>query len=81
MTIQQIYNDYLPDNSIWSEEEDKVRKVKNIVFHKLTEADRRIILLYADLQSLRKLGKMLGISTASACITVQRIRKEIQNNL
>ena len=57
---------------------DDIIKLKKIIFYKLTEAERRIIILYAQEESLRKLGALLGISTASAWIEVNKIRKKIK---
>ena len=78
MTTQEIYEDYRPNESIFNNETDDIIKLKKIIFNKLSEAERRIIILYAQEESLRKLGALLGISTASAWIEVNRIRKKIK---
>ena len=70
-------NDYRFDSSIFSEDDPKVAKVKRIIENDLSQADRTIILLYAECGSYRKLGKMLGLSHMTARTEIMRIRKQI----
>lgn len=70
-------NDYRFDPSIFSEDDPKVAKVKRIIENDLSQADRTIILLYAECGSYRKLGKMLGLSHMTARTEIMRIRKQI----
>ena len=78
MKVSDLYKDYQPTNDPFTEEDENVSKVKTIIFSDvLSEAERRIIILYAEYQSLRELGKTLGISTASAWIAVNKIRRKI----
>ena len=48
---------------------------------KLTEADRRILYLYADTASMRETGKALGVSASTVYYIVKRIRQQIKNEL
>lgn len=48
---------------------------------KLTEADRRILYLYADTSSMRKTGEALGVSASTVYYIVKRIRQQIKNEL
>lgn len=50
-------------------------------FSALPVADRIIMLLYAENQSLRKTAKTLGVSYATTRKTVNEIRKELKNKL
>ena len=79
--IVRQYNDILADfcvdGSIFSTEPDKVRRVKEIVLQRLDPVDRAIILLYADCQSLRDLGKRLGVSHSSVRSIVDGIKDKI----
>ena len=77
MKIEEILEDYKPDNTIWSNEDERVNAIKNVIYTKLDEVDRRIIILYAELGSLRKLGKELGISASSAYLKIKDIKKKI----
>ncbi len=79
MNINQILDEYKPDNSILSEEDIQINKLKNIIYNELNEVDRRIILMYADSGSLRKLGKELGVCASTALTKINEIRKKIYN--
>ena len=48
---------------------------------KLTEADRRILYLYADTASMRKTGDALGVSASTVFYIIKRIRKLITDEL
>lgn len=74
---KDIRKDYELDKTIFNDEPDKVRRVKEIVMTKLDPVDRTIILLYADCGSLRTLGKRLGISHASVKPIIDRIQERI----
>lgn len=62
--------------------QDTDRKVAllNAIDH-LTEADRRILYLYADTASMRETGKALGVSASTVYYIVKRIRQQIKNEL
>lgn len=77
MTKDEIYSDYLPDDSVFSEETEEINHLKHIIFDKLTESERRIIILYTELQSVRKVAKLLFISPSSAWNEISRIKKKI----
>lgn len=51
--------------------------LKEVIFQDLTEIDRRIILLYAELGSQRKMGKLMGLSPASINKIIKQIREKI----
>lgn len=77
INLNRILEDYQPDNDIFSEEPEVVAKLKDVIFNRLSEIDRRVILLYAELQSQRKVAKLLGVSASTVNILIRRIRKEI----
>ena len=61
---------------------DDDRKVKLLsAIGKLSEADRRILYLYADTASMRDTGKALGVSASTVYYIVKRIRQQIKNEL
>ena len=61
---------------------DTDRKVALInAIGKLTEADRRILYLYAETASMRETGKALGVSASTVYYIVKRIRQQIKNEL
>ena len=74
---KSIREDYRYDGSLFTEEPDRVARVKYIIDNKLSQVDRTLILLYADCQSLRKLGKRLGLSHTCVANEIRRIRETI----
>lgn len=76
-TYRGIRQDYRFNPSIMNDDDERVARVKEIIQKKLTTVDRTIILLYADCQSYRKLGSMLGLSHMTVRKECLRIRKKI----
>lgn len=64
---------------IFNDDDSKVALL-NAIDH-LTEADRRILYLYADTASMRDTGKALGVSASTVYYIVKRIRQQIKNEL
>ena len=81
--LKDILIDYQIDNDIFSEEEEITQKVKEIIWDddKINEIDRRIIFMYADLASLRKLGAELSVSGSAIHKRIKEIRQKIYDNL
>lgn len=65
--------------NIFQDDDRKVALLSAI--GKLTEADRRILYLYADTASMRETGKALGVSASTVFYIVKRIRQQIKNEL
>ena len=64
---------------IFKDDDRKVALLRAI--GKLTEADRRILYLYADTASMRETGKALGVSASTVFYIIRRIRNFILNEL
>lgn len=79
--MKLIIEDYAPDDDIFSEEDDKTNRIKHIIYDCLDEVDRRCLLMYAELGSLRKLGLELGISASSAYLKIKAIKEIIYDKL
>lgn len=80
--IEEILDDYRPnDDDIFNEDTEEMKKLKKIIYTNLDEVDRRVILLYAELGSLRKLGSILGVSASSAFLKIKTIKKKIHDLL
>ncbi len=77
INMKRILEDYLPDDDIMSEEEFRVNAIKHIIYDKLSETDKRVILLYAELGSQREVGRKLGVSASTVNILIKRIREDI----
>ena len=64
---------------IFNDDDSKVELLRAI--GQLTEADRRILYLYAETASMRETGKALGVSASTVFYIVKRIRQQIKNEL
>ena len=67
------------DIDIFNDTDRKVALLNAI--GKLTEADRRILYLYAETASMRETGKALGVSASTVYYIVKRRRQQIKNDL
>jgi transcriptional regulator of aromatic amino acid metabolism len=74
---REIKDDYAWHPDIFTKDDERVSKIKEIINTKLSLVDKTIILLYADCQSYRKLGKRLGVSHMTIRTECQRIKKII----
>ena len=75
--FRSIQEDYAWDPSIFSEEDERVARLKYIINRKLTQPERAIFLLYTEMQSYRKLGERLNISHTTCRTLVEQIKKKI----
>ena len=75
--IYAIIAKYSPNDDIFNEDDEEVQKLKKIIYNDLDEVDRRILLMYAELGSLRKLAKEIGVSATAAYFRVKQIREKI----
>lgn len=74
---REIKDDYAWHPDIFTKDDERVSKIKEIINTKLSLVDKTIILLYADCQSYRKLGKRLGVSHMTIRDECLRIKKII----
>ena len=72
-----IKQDYAYDADIMSNDDPRVARLKYIIDAKLSLVDKTIILLYADCQSYRKLGKKMRLSHMTMRRECMRIKKII----
>lgn len=72
-----VKQEYAFDPSIFSVDDDRVSRIKEIISTRLSVPDRTLILLYAEYQSYRKLGEQLGLSHMTVRREILRIRKII----
>lgn len=77
--FRKIKEDYAFNPDIMNDEDERVSRIKEIIDTKLSLADKTIILLYADCQSYRKLGKRMGVSHMTIRRDCQRIKRIILN--
>lgn len=79
--IKQWLEDYKPSTDIFNDDDEKVHRIKEIVFDVLSETDRRILILYAEMQSMRDVAKKLNVSASTVYLKIQEIRKIVTDNL
>lgn len=82
-TAAQLYKatkeDYAYDGSIFTEDSPRVARTKWIIENRLDDAEKIIIRLYCELQSMAKVAKLLGIGRSTAAKEVKRIKTKILN--
>lgn len=79
--LRAILDEYRYEDMIFSQHDDRIQRIKQIINKELTDADRIIFLVYTETQSYRALGKLLGVSHTTAGSEVRRIRKLITDKL
>lgn len=72
-----VEEEYRFEDTIFSRDTSAMREVKRIV-QNLDAADRKILILYAETQSLSEVALLLGISKTSMFNEITRIRKIIK---
>lgn len=75
--FRQIKQEYAYNPDIMSTDDPRVARLKEIIDTKLSQVDKTIILLYADCQSYRKLGKRMNLSHMTCRREILRIKKII----
>ena len=79
INIKRIMEDYEP-KGLWSEDGELIDRIKEVIWD-LPEVEKRVILLYTDLQSYRQVGKYLGVSSTTAFNLIKKIKEKILENL
>lgn len=75
--FKEIREDYAYNPDIFNDEPERIARTKYIINHRLSQVDRTLIILYADCQSYRKLGKRLGLSHTTIRQEIMRIKAEV----
>lgn len=75
--IYQVEEDYKPDDDLFSNDDFEIAKLKKIVYGKLSETDRRIMLAYAELKSVRLTARLFKVSSTTIWKRIKEIRKNI----
>ena len=74
---RRIKEDYKFNPDIMCTDDPRVSRIKEIIDTKLSQVDKTIILMYADCQSYRKLGRKMNLSHMTVRRGVIRIKKII----
>lgn len=79
--LSDLEEDYLTaDNTVFAEDEE-MDKLKNVVKNELSDFEKRMILLYTEIGSQRKLASLLGCSPSTICKFISQIRTKITEKL
>lgn len=81
MNIYQILDEYKPNDSIFDDDDDKIRKLKKIIYNNLDETERRIILEYAEIGNSRDCAKLFKVSPTTIYLRIKEIQNKIKSYL
>ncbi len=79
--FRDIRRDYDFDPSIFNDEDERIRRVKQVIMTEIDPVDRVLFLMYTDCGSLRKLGAHFGVSHTTLAKEIRRIKQEIIDKL
>lgn len=65
------------DGGVFSDDPERVARLKWVVCNRLTDAERTVLFLYLHFGSCRKLAARLGVSPQTACRRVRRVREKV----
>lgn len=76
--IYNIEEDYAPNTSMFSDDNEQVATLKKIIYNDLDEIERRIILAYAEIGNLRETAQLFKVSTSTIYKQIKKIREKIK---
>ncbi len=79
--IYDVEREYAPIDDVLSEDDITVQRVKKIVYTRLNETDRRIILAYAEIGNVRDTARLFRVSPTTIWLRIQEIKNKIKNYL
>lgn len=79
--FRDLRRDYAFDPSIFNDEDEKIRRVKQVIMTEIDPVDRVLFLMYADCGSLRRLGAHFGVSHTTLAKEIRRIKQDIISKL
>lgn len=74
-SLKLLMNEYNLSGNTMTDTDEYLKLLDNI--KSLSEPDKIILYLYAELQSYRKVGKLLNVSFATIYKTINEIRNKI----
>jgi DNA-directed RNA polymerase specialized sigma subunit len=78
--IKELIDEYKPDHSIFTDDDDMMINIKEAV-QRLSDADRIIFILYCETGSLREVGKVLGVSHTTVFKAIKDIKQRILDDI
>ena len=77
VSYDEVRDDYHHDGGIFSEDSETVSRIKWVLDNLLSEAERKVFILHAEGETVRRIGAAFGKSQQWASTEVRRIRKKI----
>lgn len=77
VNIMELLDEYSPDESLFSEEDSDMLRLKKIVYSRLDETDRRILIVYAHLGNVRDTAEVFRVSSTTIWWRIKQIREKI----
>lgn len=77
ISLKVIEEEYSKDPM---KDDDRMYRIKEII-EGLSDLDRALLIMYADEESMAKTGKKFGVSSATICCQIKRIRDIIKDKL
>ena len=74
--IQELTIDYQPNEDIFSDDDEEMYQLK-CALNALPPAEKIIMLIYCEEGSLRRTGKMLGVSHTIIYKQIKKIKKQM----
>lgn len=74
--LRLLDEEYTASKGVFDEDNARVRRCKDAL-RRLSDADRRLFILYAESGSVRKMSQMLGVSKSTVQNRVTEIRRKI----
>lgn len=78
ISLQKIEEEYTNDILF---DDDRMYRIKEIIFNELSDLDKALLILYADEASMAKTGKLFNVSPATIHSHITRIRNIIKEKL
>lgn len=75
--IYDLEETYKFDKSIFNEDDELIRKIKYTIENKLSETERRIILVYTHIGNIRDTASVFKVSPTTIWNQINNIRKKI----
>lgn len=79
--IYDIEEEYMPSNDIFCEDDILYSNIKKIIQSDLSEPERRIILVYAEIGNIRDTAKIFKVSPSTIWNKIKDIKLKITNKL
>ena len=79
--FQAAKGDYSFRFDIFTPDDARMIRLKEVIATKLTDPDKNVLILYAEVGSMQRTAQMLGVSKNTLRKNIERIRETIQHAL